>query len=82
MCVKDMTRGGETRTCLAGIIGRRGKPGDAEARHIVSRGLLCKDPAAALLADVEHRLAAARSKASSDAEVVAAGEAVAAFVCR
>ena len=43
MCAKDMTRGGETRTCLAGILGRRGTPGDAEARHIVSRGLLCKD---------------------------------------
>ena len=36
------------------------KLGDKEARHIVSRGLLCEEPSAGLLADVEHRLAAAR----------------------
>ena len=34
------------------------KLGDAEARHIVSRGLLCEEPSAGLLADVEYRLAA------------------------
>ena len=34
------------------------KLGDEEARHIVSRGLLCEEPSAGLLADVEYRLAA------------------------
>ena len=36
------------------------KLGETEARHIVSHGLLCEEPSAGLLADVEHRLAAAR----------------------
>ena len=46
--------------CVASFFAELRKLGDKEARHIVSRGLLCEEPSAGLLADVEHRLAAAR----------------------